>query len=737
MTATGTGLPNSSPADADRIDPSGPGAPASLKSQSRIGERLLFLYLPFAAVIALTFPTTADDPFITLRYAANLVHGYGPVYNPGQHVQGFTSPLHLLIAVVAYICPGGHAIFKLKLISLLFGILALREGSVLLAGLRVPVWIRRVGLVAIGSSFTLAFASVNALETSLVVWLLIALVCRLVLFGPAHYGLMPTVLAFALVLARFDSLVPMAVMAVAGLWIHRELPWWRRSSWMAGAVVGAVLSMVGQYLYYGFPFPNTYYAKAQGLGHGVNEGLTYLMTTIIPTLGSSGLKGLLAIFLIATEIVLFTLGVIAILRLDRRCLYLVALVIGQVLFILKAGGDWMVGGRFVAPAVIPLVAIEILGLAEPVNLVRTRAKAPTVRGVQVVASAGLVGASFLPFTGLVAPVWQMTGIDDRAVLADGHFQLDGPFWSGLPSAVHCLRSGQLIATSEAGYLGFARQDIRIVDMRGLTDQNIAHAHSSSPLASKTSQGVYDLFWPSAQSVVGREILREHPSVIVTFDWPYGSSPTIGQPVLDGRYHLLDDVPVGGGSIAVFGTPSVNQACFADAGHLRRAVQRDLAARNFNGLMVTQVNGRYQVRYMEFERPDRALIRTSKLGRPTEIDISGHRFVTSPGSTNSYTESPIPAGSSPLADLPRSALSLFTDGSPSRVGAHNYVIHTTAKVPQFLQDVAGSGTASITITGTVYSYLNSEPLTIVESGRQVTATLYFFNFNRAPPITAPG
>jgi arabinofuranosyltransferase len=531
VTATGTGLLSSSPEDADRIEPTDPDAPASQKSQSGIGERLLFLYLPFAAVVALTFPNTADDPFITLRYAANLVHGFGPVYNPGQHVQGFTSPLHLLVAVVAYISPGGHAIFKLKLMSLVFGILALREGSVLLAALSVPVWIRRVGLVAMGSSFTLAFASVNALETSLVIWLLVALVCRLVLLGPAQYGLMPTVLAFSLVLARFDSLLPMAVMALVGLWIHRGLPWWRRSSWMAGAVAGAVLSMIGQYLYYGFPFPNTYYAKAQGLDYGVHQGLTYLMTSIIPTLGSSGVTGLLAIFLIATEIVLFTLGVVAILTQDRRCIYLVALVFGQVVFILKAGGDWMVGGRFVAPVVIPLIAIEVLGLAEGVNLLRTHARVATVRGVQVVASAGLVGASFLPFTGLVAPIWQMTGIDDQSVLADGHFPLGSSLWSGLPSALHCVRSGQLIATSEAGYLGFARQDIRIVDLRGLTDQNIAHAHTSlAGLEFKNSGGVTDLLWPSVNSVAGREILRQHPSVIVTFDWPWGSSPTIGQAV---------------------------------------------------------------------------------------------------------------------------------------------------------------------------------------------------------------
>jgi arabinofuranosyltransferase len=739
MTAAGTGLLNSSPADTDRIESSDPAAPASQKSQSGIGERLLFLYLPFATVIALIFPTTGDDPFITLRYAANLVHGFGPVYNPGQHVEGFTSPLHLLVAVVVYISPGGHALFKLKLMSLLFGILALREGSVLLAGLRVPIWIRRVGLVAIGSSFTLAFASVNALETSLLIWLLVALVCRLVMFGPANYGLMPTVLAFSLVLARFDSLLPMAVMALVGLWIHRELPWWRRSSWMAGAVAGAVLSMIGQYLYYGFPFPNTYYAKAQGLGSGFHQGLTYLMNTIIPTLGSSGTKGLLALFLIATEIALVTLGVVAILKQDRRCLYLVALVFGQVLLILKAGGDWMVGGRFVAPAVIPLVAIEILGLAEGVNLLRTRARAPAVRGVQVVASAGLVGASFLPFTGLVVPVWQITaGIDDQSVLIGGHFFADAnQIWAGLPSALHCVRSGQLIATTEAGYLGFARQDIRIVDMRGLTDQNIAHADTSSVPAFKDSQGVTDLLWPFPKSVVGRELLKEHPSVIVTTDWPPWGPPTIGQPVLDGHYRFLGYAAPGGASMPVFGTPSVNAACFNDAGHLQRAIQRDLTAKNFDGLMVTLVNGRYQVRYMEFERPDRALVRTSTFGRPTEIDISGKRFVTSPGKGNAYVESPISVGSPSLAELPKSALGLFSEGSPSRVGATSYVIHTTAKIPQFLQDVAGSGTASMTITGTVFGYLVSESLTIVEPGRQVNATLYFFNFNRAPTIVAPG
>ena len=76
--------------------------------RATVPELLLFLYIPFLLTLSFTFASNADDPFITLRYAANLVHGYGLSFNPGQHVQGFTSPLHLVVATGAYLFPGGH-----------------------------------------------------------------------------------------------------------------------------------------------------------------------------------------------------------------------------------------------------------------------------------------------------------------------------------------------------------------------------------------------------------------------------------------------------------------------------------------------------------------------------------------------------------------------------------------------------------------------------------------------------
>jgi arabinofuranosyltransferase len=32
-----------------------------------------------------------DDAYITYRYARNVVRGYGPVYNPGERVEGYTN----------------------------------------------------------------------------------------------------------------------------------------------------------------------------------------------------------------------------------------------------------------------------------------------------------------------------------------------------------------------------------------------------------------------------------------------------------------------------------------------------------------------------------------------------------------------------------------------------------------------------------------------------------------------
>lgn len=65
-----------------------------------INTRLGLVFIATVIVrLAFYFIThyTADDAFITFRYADNIAHGLGYVYNEGQHVQGTTTPLFTFV----------------------------------------------------------------------------------------------------------------------------------------------------------------------------------------------------------------------------------------------------------------------------------------------------------------------------------------------------------------------------------------------------------------------------------------------------------------------------------------------------------------------------------------------------------------------------------------------------------------------------------------------------------------
>jgi hypothetical protein len=78
-------------------------------------ELLLFAYSVYA--IGLVWRTSVaidghryfcllDDSMISMRYAANLAHGHGLVWNPGAPpVEGYTNPLWLLYMALLHMFP--------------------------------------------------------------------------------------------------------------------------------------------------------------------------------------------------------------------------------------------------------------------------------------------------------------------------------------------------------------------------------------------------------------------------------------------------------------------------------------------------------------------------------------------------------------------------------------------------------------------------------------------------------
>jgi hypothetical protein len=500
-------------------------------------QALLSLYLPYLVAVSLTFASTPDDAFVTLRYAANLVHGHGLVFNPGEHVQGFTSPLGLVVAVFAYVLPGGFPLLYLKVASLVFGLLTMREGAKLIYGLGLPDWARVAGSVTLAMCPIIAFASGNGLETSLEMWLLVAIARRLVPGNWQPSNTILAVLAAGAVLTRLDAFVPIFCMAVAGLAIEREVPPVQRASWFLGALVALALTEIGEMVFFGSLLPNTYYAKSIPLARAWHFGLQYLSNLLQPTaflwghLNAHGAN----LFVSAIEAAFLVAGVYAAVRFRPRCGYLMAIILGQTLFILKSGGDWMIGGRFLAPAATAFIVMETVGAVEIAEFFQRRAADAGLSSVRLTIAALLVSTSVIPLAYLHAPLWRFRGIDDHSLIQTGQYGPYSTVWADLPEWLQCVPSDSLVATSEVGYLGFARQNLRLIDLRGLTDRSIA---VNAPTLIREPTGISDYTWYESTSFIGGILLNRHPGVIVEFD---GHPPSR---VLDGQY-LLAEVHVVG------------------------------------------------------------------------------------------------------------------------------------------------------------------------------------------------
>lgn len=58
-----------------------------------------------ATIDGTTYFLADDDVMITMRYARNLAQGLGPVFNRGEHVEGFTNPLLMLVGAGLHLLP--------------------------------------------------------------------------------------------------------------------------------------------------------------------------------------------------------------------------------------------------------------------------------------------------------------------------------------------------------------------------------------------------------------------------------------------------------------------------------------------------------------------------------------------------------------------------------------------------------------------------------------------------------
>jgi hypothetical protein len=197
-------------------------------------------------VFSLAFPCSNDDAFIAFRYARNLADGKGPVFNPGERIWGYTSPLQVLVLALLARLGADIPTAAIAIGLLATGVsswLAFRVSSQILGkrgGLLVGV-----GLLSSGASF--AFLPLETPWVGALLWGFIALAHR---ERPAAAGLAGALAC----LARPDSLVLVlpSLAATPGL---------RRPRALAAFALPGACWLLFCHRYYGHLLPHSFYAK--------------------------------------------------------------------------------------------------------------------------------------------------------------------------------------------------------------------------------------------------------------------------------------------------------------------------------------------------------------------------------------------------------------------------------------------------------------------------------------------
>lgn len=300
----------------------------------------LVLLFGFALVV-LRLGWMSDDAYISFRTVWNLDHGHGLTWNTDERVQAYTHPLWLFVVAAVHALTDEIYLTAMTL-------------SVLLS-LAAVAWVlsriatgpaQAVAFVALlGASQALLDYTTSGLENPLS-YLLIALFAGLWL--PARRGERPLFRLFLvgalLALNRLDLAVLVAPALALALWQQRS---WRA---LLLATLG-LLPILGwelfSLLFYGFPFPNTYYAKlSTGIpgSEYLDQGLVYLLDVAIRDPGT-------ALLLACGMAAPFAFGLAP----TRR-----ALAVGIALYlayVANAGGDFM-QGRFVSvPAFLAAILL--------------------------------------------------------------------------------------------------------------------------------------------------------------------------------------------------------------------------------------------------------------------------------------------------------------------------------------------------------------------------------------------
>jgi arabinofuranosyltransferase len=447
-----------------------------IKAERAFLVGLLILY------VAMLFRTAwlNDDAYIAFRTVDNFVSGHGLTWNATERVQSFTCPLWVGLMSVAYLVTGDVYYTSIAL-QVVLSVLAL---VVLSRTLAITPLHAIAGTAVLLLSKAFIDFSTSGLENPLTHLIVVLFLVVFFKVGSTRRSLLLASLLFSLaLLTRLDIVLllapAMVVLVLEHFGSRANRPAWRRD--VIAILVGLVPLILWEsfsIVYYGFPFPNTAYAK---LGTGIDpreymaQGIYYLFNSI----------GLDPITLVMTSV-----G-IALASMSRNAKKTaVALGAGlTILYVVRIGGDFM-SGRFLTA---PLLASVVL-------VVRTRTDSARWYAASMASLAFVLAlaASFPTlsneYTRLNPSVVDLKGVADHRRQSFKSTGLLGSSRSGRRPEHEWVERGErfrrdgarVVEAGGTGFTGFyAGPDVYIVDMWSLSDPLRARLPWEQPPGEKT------------------------------------------------------------------------------------------------------------------------------------------------------------------------------------------------------------------------------------------------------------
>jgi len=293
-----------------------------------------------------------DDPMISMRYARNLASGHGPVYNPGEPVEGYTNFLWMAVMAMVHLLPVSithtslvvmiiNVILALALIPFLVRLTRLLGGGLWGAGLTLAAYVLNRDIL---------FCTTTGFETPLLTLLFVWGVCRMVDESqqsrprPATY-----VILAVMSLVRADGIV-LTGLSMAASFVLQKTQRKRVILYSLAALIMPLAHVIFRLQYYGYPLPNTAYLKVMGWAQRFRYGLDYVRGFAV----SYGL------FLVAALAGATGKG-----RLSAKILFLLTGIFS--LYVFYVGGDAFHHFRFFIPLIPLLMALAFSGIRQMIR----------------------------------------------------------------------------------------------------------------------------------------------------------------------------------------------------------------------------------------------------------------------------------------------------------------------------------------------------------------------------------